>query len=292
MPLVHLELIDPRDNRLKDYQIDLDRDFLGDFVVIRRWGRIGTDGQETREGYATETEAHAAIRKLCTEKLNKGYRVVSDPAGLAPPEKQAETWHATMLRNAAELETLAAKLPAADSRFARITAALASACRSRRDTQGHAPPPMDHRADWALEVPDERIREKVFKILDELVSGVLDDSETALIARTIQNSAQTIRDPRVTRLVPKIRHAALNHALIDIFAADETLAATVEDFEKRGFIFVGDLVQAPYEAVLRVIKGDRAALANIEIRLRDFGLRLGSAAPLWRRPPTHSRKMA
>ncbi|MFO7564387.1 MAG: DNA ligase [Enhygromyxa sp.] len=53
--------------------------------LIACWGRIGTTGQSTRKGYASEATAAAALDKQVRGKLSKGYVEVGDEAEPAKP---------------------------------------------------------------------------------------------------------------------------------------------------------------------------------------------------------------
>jgi predicted DNA-binding WGR domain protein len=41
---------------------------------VRNWGRIGTNGRELAEVFATESEAGAALEALAKAKRRRGYR--------------------------------------------------------------------------------------------------------------------------------------------------------------------------------------------------------------------------
>lgn len=43
------------------------------FVVIRRWGAIGTEGQSLRQEFNTKSEAQEMLNKLIWDKERKGY---------------------------------------------------------------------------------------------------------------------------------------------------------------------------------------------------------------------------
>jgi predicted DNA-binding WGR domain protein len=42
--------------------------------LVRNWGRIGTNGQELVEAFASETEAGQALEALARAKRRRGYQ--------------------------------------------------------------------------------------------------------------------------------------------------------------------------------------------------------------------------
>ena len=50
----------------------VERDLFGTIRLVRNWGRIGTNGQELVEVFATEIEA--ALEALAKAKRRRGYR--------------------------------------------------------------------------------------------------------------------------------------------------------------------------------------------------------------------------
>ncbi len=62
--------------------------------LVTRWGRIGTNGQSTRKGYASEAKAAVELDKQILGKTKKGYVEVGDDApgqAVAPTAKPAST---------------------------------------------------------------------------------------------------------------------------------------------------------------------------------------------------------
>ena len=55
------------------YSLELERDLFGRVVPVRRWGRIGTAGKVRLDEHAGEAEAMAALQRLQSTKLKKGY---------------------------------------------------------------------------------------------------------------------------------------------------------------------------------------------------------------------------
>jgi predicted DNA-binding WGR domain protein len=52
----------------------IERDLFGTIRLVRNWGRIGTNGQELVEVFATEIEAGEALEELAAAKRRRGYR--------------------------------------------------------------------------------------------------------------------------------------------------------------------------------------------------------------------------
>ncbi|GEO18429.1 WGR domain-containing protein [Microvirga aerophila] len=49
------------------------RDLFGTTRLVRNWGRIGTDGQELVEVFASEIEAGWALEVIACAKWRRGY---------------------------------------------------------------------------------------------------------------------------------------------------------------------------------------------------------------------------
>jgi predicted DNA-binding WGR domain protein len=65
--------IDPAANMARFYEAWIERDLLG-FVLVRKWGRIGTCGRHLRAPFATRGEAEACRATILGRKLRRGYR--------------------------------------------------------------------------------------------------------------------------------------------------------------------------------------------------------------------------
>jgi predicted DNA-binding WGR domain protein len=66
-PIQHhlvLHRIDPERRIARFYLLMIERDLFGTVRLVRNWGRIGTNGQEKVEEFATEAEAGAALEVL------------------------------------------------------------------------------------------------------------------------------------------------------------------------------------------------------------------------------------
>jgi predicted DNA-binding WGR domain protein len=76
-PIKHhlvLHRIDPEQRIRRFYSLMIERDLFGGVVLVRNWGRIGTNGQELVEAFASEIEAGQALEALARTKRRRGYR--------------------------------------------------------------------------------------------------------------------------------------------------------------------------------------------------------------------------
>ena len=64
------------------YSLMIERDLFGEVRLVRAWGRIGTQGSELVQVFATEREASEALKPLARAAFSWRARiVVSSPAG-------------------------------------------------------------------------------------------------------------------------------------------------------------------------------------------------------------------
>jgi predicted DNA-binding WGR domain protein len=52
----------------------IERDLFGTICLVRNWGRIGTNGQEPVEVFASEIEAGLALEAIAQAKRRRGYQ--------------------------------------------------------------------------------------------------------------------------------------------------------------------------------------------------------------------------
>ncbi len=71
---LYLERIDPVRNMRRFYTVSVGRSLFGEPVLIRRWGRIGSFGQEKLETCASEQEALSRLLALTQSKRKRDYR--------------------------------------------------------------------------------------------------------------------------------------------------------------------------------------------------------------------------
>jgi predicted DNA-binding WGR domain protein len=69
-----LHRIDPNRCVARFYSLMIERDLFGTTRLVRNWGRIGSNGQELVEVFATEIEAGHALEAIAATKRRRGYR--------------------------------------------------------------------------------------------------------------------------------------------------------------------------------------------------------------------------
>jgi predicted DNA-binding WGR domain protein len=69
-----LHRIDPEQRVARFYALMIERDLFGTVRLVRNWGRIGTNGQERVEVFASEDEAGQALAAIAAAKRRRGYR--------------------------------------------------------------------------------------------------------------------------------------------------------------------------------------------------------------------------
>lgn len=70
---VHLQSVDPARNRARFYTMDVVRDLFGAWVLVKRWGRIGTSGRSSTQVFRSSAEAVAALGETARAKGHRGY---------------------------------------------------------------------------------------------------------------------------------------------------------------------------------------------------------------------------
>lgn len=78
--LCHLEQRRPELNRQRFYAVAVERDLFGHWLVLRRWGRIGTRGRGLVEAFEDLEAAEDAARDLIHLKTRRGYSRVGQGA--------------------------------------------------------------------------------------------------------------------------------------------------------------------------------------------------------------------
>ena len=76
-PIKHhlvLHRIDPEQGIRRFYSLMIERDLFGTVRLVRNWGRIGTNGQELVEVFASEIEAGLALEAIAQAKRRRGYQ--------------------------------------------------------------------------------------------------------------------------------------------------------------------------------------------------------------------------
>lgn len=73
MTMIYLERKDPMQNMYRFYSLHISLTLFGEWALIRRWGRIGANGQMMEQWFSCQEEAFAALEKVKTVKEGKGY---------------------------------------------------------------------------------------------------------------------------------------------------------------------------------------------------------------------------
>ncbi len=66
------------------YSLMIERDLFGRVVLVRNWGRIGTNGRELVEEFAGEIEAGLALEVVAQAKRRRGIGICNDAPIAAP----------------------------------------------------------------------------------------------------------------------------------------------------------------------------------------------------------------
>jgi predicted DNA-binding WGR domain protein len=71
----HIQLArsDASRNMARYYELSLEQDLFGEFVVVRRWGRIGSLGHLRRENAPSEIQGLARLLETLRAKRRRGY---------------------------------------------------------------------------------------------------------------------------------------------------------------------------------------------------------------------------
>jgi predicted DNA-binding WGR domain protein len=71
---VYLERCDPAQNRARFYALAVNRTlFAGEWVLVRRWGRIGTSGSRKEEWFPSLADALTEQARIAARKTGRGY---------------------------------------------------------------------------------------------------------------------------------------------------------------------------------------------------------------------------
>lgn len=65
-------------NMARFYRMQITPDLFGGAVLVRNWGRIGTQGQEQRQWWSDDSGAEMAMQDWAARKIRKGYRRAHD----------------------------------------------------------------------------------------------------------------------------------------------------------------------------------------------------------------------
>ena len=68
-----LRRIRPERNERRFYRLAVSVDLFGTILLVRRWGRIGSDGRQQLEPFPARAAAEAALARRATAKRRRGY---------------------------------------------------------------------------------------------------------------------------------------------------------------------------------------------------------------------------
>ena len=86
--MIVLHSIDKDANRFRFFVLEIHERPDGQHELVRRWGRIGTEGRANVERIGDAEEIAAAFEHALTHRQRRGYRVVEETA--APPAGERE----------------------------------------------------------------------------------------------------------------------------------------------------------------------------------------------------------
>jgi predicted DNA-binding WGR domain protein len=69
-----LHRVEPEQGIRRFYSLMIERDLFGTIRLVRHWGRIGPNGQEKAEEFASEDEAGEALETLAQAMWRQGYQ--------------------------------------------------------------------------------------------------------------------------------------------------------------------------------------------------------------------------
>jgi predicted DNA-binding WGR domain protein len=73
MTPLHLRRADPPRNMRRFYRLDIQPDLFGRVMLLKQWGRVGTQGRMQAESYESEERALAALQRQADRKRRRGY---------------------------------------------------------------------------------------------------------------------------------------------------------------------------------------------------------------------------
>lgn len=73
---VHMRRTDPTRNMARFYEVSLEPSLFGTWAVVRRWGRIGSQGRIRLELCDSADDAFECIKRLIAAKHRRGYHPV------------------------------------------------------------------------------------------------------------------------------------------------------------------------------------------------------------------------
>ena len=71
---IYLERHQPAQRMHRYYRLNVEPNLLGEWSLIREWGRVGRPSRSMIDLYATEQDAQVAMQRKGHEKRRRGYR--------------------------------------------------------------------------------------------------------------------------------------------------------------------------------------------------------------------------
>jgi predicted DNA-binding WGR domain protein len=71
---LYIERRDPDRNTARFYALSIEETLFGQVCLVRRWGRIGTQGRTVQHSFDAEREAVSLFLELLRTKRSRGYQ--------------------------------------------------------------------------------------------------------------------------------------------------------------------------------------------------------------------------
>ena len=71
--MAYLERRNQSENMARFYRVSIEPDLFGGVAIVRRWGRIGTDGRELRTWHPDAGQAEILADRAVAAKRRRGY---------------------------------------------------------------------------------------------------------------------------------------------------------------------------------------------------------------------------
>lgn len=75
---IYLQRIQPQARMWRFYSLEIRPTLFGQWALVRRWGRIGTEGQQKEIWFDKHITAAAMGEKLLEQKIRRGYMCYSN----------------------------------------------------------------------------------------------------------------------------------------------------------------------------------------------------------------------
>lgn len=75
--MMTLRRYDHTRNMARFYALTLEQSLFGEFILVRRWGRIGTYGRKAEIWFPAADAAWAELSRIVVAKIKRGYSAVA-----------------------------------------------------------------------------------------------------------------------------------------------------------------------------------------------------------------------